>query len=67
MDFYQIVTYLEKEVLIPVPTLEERFEIIKEHLALQVAYAGEDRGIKEMRNTLLGIFRVIWRPESGIR
>jgi nifR3 family TIM-barrel protein len=55
--FDQIVTYLEKEVLIPVPTLEERFEIIKEHLALQVAYAGEDRGIKEMRKHLAWYFK----------
>ena len=55
--FGQIVTYLEKEVLIPDPTLDERFEIIKEHLALQVAYVGEERAIREMRKHLAWYFK----------
>lgn len=48
----QVAAYLEKGILIPEPPLEEQFDIIKEHLALQVAYSGEERGIKEMRKHL---------------
>lgn len=55
--FGQIATYLEKEVLIPDPTLDERFEIIKDHLALQVAYVGEERAIREMRKHLAWYFK----------
>ncbi len=55
--FGQVVVYLEKGLLIPEPSLEERFEIIEEHLALQVAYSGEERGIKEMRKHLAWYFK----------
>lgn len=55
--FGQVTAYLEKGVLMPEPSLDERFEIIQEHLALQVAYAGEERGIKEMRKHLAWYFK----------
>ncbi len=53
----QIATYLEKGILIAEPSLEEQFEIIKEHITLQVAYSGEERGIKEMRKHLAWYFK----------
>lgn len=53
----QVTAYLQKGVLIPEPSLEEQFNIIKEHLTLQVAYSGEERGIKEMRKHLAWYFK----------
>lgn len=55
--FGQVAAYLEKGIMVPEPSLEERFEIIKEHLGLQVAYSGEERGIKEMRKHLAWYFK----------
>lgn len=55
--FGQILAYLDKGVIIAEPQIEERFKIIKEHIGLQVAYAGEKRGIKEMRKHLAWYFK----------
>ncbi len=55
--FGQVVAYLEKGVLISEPPLEEQFNIIRDHLALQIAYSGEERGIKEMRKHLAWYFK----------
>ena len=55
--FGQILAYLEKGLIIADPQIEERFKIIKEHIALQVAYSGEKRGIKEMRKHLAWYFK----------
>lgn len=55
--FGQVTAYLEKGVLTPEPSLEERFAIIKEHLVLQVAFSGEERGIREMRKHLAWYFK----------
>jgi len=53
----QIVNYLENGILTPAPALAEQFKLIKEHLELQVAQAGEDRGVREMRKHLAWYFR----------
>ncbi|NLY76116.1 MAG: tRNA dihydrouridine synthase DusB [Firmicutes bacterium] len=55
--FGQVRAYLEKGILIPEPSLKEQFGIIREHLALQVAYSGEERGVKEMRKHLGWYFK----------
>lgn len=55
--FGQVVAYLEGGELIPEPSLEEQFKIIYEHIALQVAYVGEERGLKEMRKHLAWYFK----------
>ena len=36
----------------PPPTVRERFALIRRHLTAQVAFCGEERGIKEMRKHL---------------
>ncbi|HEY8393012.1 MAG TPA: tRNA dihydrouridine synthase DusB [Capillibacterium sp.] len=36
----------------PPPTVQERFALIRRHLADQIAFCGEERGIKEMRKHL---------------
>lgn len=53
----RVAAYLKKGIIVPEPSLEERFEIIKEHLALQVAYSGEEHGIKQMRKHLAWYFK----------
>jgi tRNA-dihydrouridine synthase len=50
--FGQVVHYLEKGVLLPDPPLSQQFQLIQKHLALQVAYSGEERGLLEMRKHL---------------
>ncbi|HEX7714878.1 MAG TPA: tRNA dihydrouridine synthase DusB [Bacillota bacterium] len=50
--FRQVSVYLETGTLVPDPPLAKQFETIRQHLRLQVAYAGEARGIKEMRKHL---------------
>ncbi|NLM37788.1 MAG: tRNA dihydrouridine synthase DusB [Firmicutes bacterium] len=36
----------------PPPTMDERFALIRRHLAAQVEFCGEERGVKEMRKHL---------------
>lgn len=55
--FEQVVRFLETGEILPVPALEEQFAIIRKHLHLQIAYAGEIRGIKEMRKHLAWYFK----------
>lgn len=50
--FRQVSVYLDTGELISQPSLVEQFAVIRKHLRLQVAYAGEERGIKEMRKHL---------------
>ncbi|MGE5604992.1 MAG: tRNA dihydrouridine synthase DusB [Bacteroidota bacterium] len=53
----QVVAYLEKGILIPEPSWEEQFNIIKEHIRLQVEYVGAERAIREMRKHLAWYFK----------
>jgi nifR3 family TIM-barrel protein len=53
----QVATYLEKGIIIPEPPWEEKFDIINEHIGLQVEYIGEERGVKEMRKHLAWYFK----------
>lgn len=50
--FRQVFVYLRTGALVSDPPLAEQFMTIRRHLRLQVAYAGEERGIKEMRKHL---------------
>lgn len=55
--FRECRAYLEKGVLIPPPSLNERIEILKIHLQRSVEYKGERRTILEMRKFYSGYFR----------
>lgn len=37
---------------LPVPTVAERFALIRRHLSAQIEFCGEERGVKEMRKHL---------------
>mgnify|MGYP004631441525 CR=1 FL=1 len=50
--FKNILNNLDNEKDIYVPTLKERFEVIKQHIELEVKQKGENVGIKEMRKHL---------------
>lgn len=50
--FKNILKNLDNEKDIYVPTLKERFEVIKQHIELEVKQKGENVGIKEMRKHL---------------
>lgn len=55
--FEQVTSFLETGGLKPDPDLDRKFQIIKEHLRLQVEFSGEIRGIKEMRKHLAWYFK----------
>ena len=50
--FKNILNNLDNEKDIYVPTPKERFEVIKQHIELEVKQKGENVGIKEMRKHL---------------
>ena len=50
---YRIEEYLKTGKIIPTPTFEEKIEMLKEHLRLEVEFMGEKNGIKFMRITNL--------------
>ncbi|MCL6589068.1 MAG: tRNA dihydrouridine synthase DusB [Firmicutes bacterium] len=45
----QIIGYLDNGVLKPDPDLAERMGIMLRHMEEQIAFSGEDRGLREMR------------------
>lgn len=47
--FQRVIHYLETGEKLPLPTLEERAEKMREHLELLVEYKGDHRGIQEAR------------------
>ena len=47
--FKRVVNFLEKGEKLPLPTVEERCRVMKEHLELLVEYKGAYRGIQEAR------------------
>jgi tRNA-dihydrouridine synthase B len=55
--FDQVVGFLVKGQLKAGPELAERFTVIVDHLRYQIAYAGETRGVKEMRKHLAWYFK----------
>lgn len=55
--FEQVTRYLTTGEILGEPELGRRFQIIHDHLRLQVAYSGESRGIKEMRKHLAWYFK----------
>lgn len=55
--FRQISEYLENGQIVAEPSLTEKFQIIEEHLKLQVEFFGEQRGIKQMRKQLAWYFK----------
>ena len=50
--FSQIIHYLETGQYLPKPSIEEKYEIIKEHLNLLVDKKGEEVAVKEFRKYL---------------
>jgi len=55
--FRECKTYLNKGVLIPPPSLQERAEILRIHIQRSVEYKGEKRTVLEMRKFYSGYFR----------
>jgi nifR3 family TIM-barrel protein len=55
--FGQVVSFLEKSVILPAPSIERQFQIIEKHLQLQIQYSGEHRGLLEMRKHLSWYFK----------
>lgn len=55
--FNQVARYLENGQISAELELSRKFQIIDEHLRLQVEYSGESRGIKEMRKHLAWYFK----------
>jgi tRNA-dihydrouridine synthase B len=55
--FRQVTAYLQENRMLPGPSLAERFQTVRDHLELQVAYCGETRAIKEMRKHLAWYFK----------
>lgn len=46
---YRTEKYLNEEILLPEPCLEEKVSMLKKHLDLQIAFRGEEHGIKFFR------------------
>lgn len=46
---YRIEKYLNEDILIPEPTLKEKISMLKKHLDFQIAFRGEETGIKFFR------------------
>ncbi len=46
---HRIEKYLNEDILIPEPTLEEKIKMLKKHLDFQIAFRGEETGIKFFR------------------
>lgn len=55
--FRQARHYLDHQELLPEPTVEERVELLKEHLRLSVSYKGERAGVIELRKHYAGFLR----------
>lgn len=46
---YRIEKYINEGILLPEPPLEEKISMLKKHLASQIAFRGEETGIKFFR------------------
>ncbi len=46
---YRIEKYLNEDILLPEPTLAEKISMLKKHLDFQIAFRGEETGIKFFR------------------
>jgi len=46
---YRVEKYLNEGILIPEPNLEEKILMLKKHLDMQIAFRGEETGIKFFR------------------
>ncbi len=57
--FKQIKAYLKDGTIIPLPTINERVDICKEHLKSSIEWKGEVTGIAEMRKHYSGYFKGI--------
>ena len=57
--FKQIKSYIKDGTIIPLPTINERVEICKEHLKNSIEWKGEVTGIAEMRKHYSGYFKGI--------
>jgi len=55
--FRQAKSYRESGILPPDPSLTEKIELLKMHLAYSVEYKGENRGVVEMRKHYAGYLK----------
>jgi tRNA-dihydrouridine synthase B len=55
--FRQARQYLDRGELLPEPTLEDRVDLLKQHLRLAVEYKGERKGVIELRKHYAGFLR----------
>ena len=62
--FREAKYYLETGLEPPPPTIEERFEILLEHLKLEMKYKGDKRGIYEFRKNYTGYLKGLYNSHS---
>ncbi len=55
--FNQAKHYVLTDELLPLPTIEERFRVLNEHLHLSVEFKGERKGVIEFRKHYAGYLR----------
>ena len=55
--FRNIITYLEKGILLPEPTVEEKMDLAIRHLKLLVEYKGEYTAVREIRKILFAYIK----------
>lgn len=55
--FREIKTYLEQNIEVPAPSLDERIQILQVHLRNEIKYKGEKSTILEMRSFYSGYFK----------
>ena len=55
--FQQAKHYMATGKLVPEPTIEERVDLLREHLKLSVAFKGERAGVIELRKHYSGFLR----------
>jgi tRNA-dihydrouridine synthase B len=55
--FRQAKHYMQHRDLLPEPTIEERVDLLREHLRLSVEFKGERAGVIEMRKHYAGFLR----------
>ena len=57
--FNQVKHYLKTGTILPLPTLEERVKVVKEHLDFSIKWKGDRLGIVEMRRHYANYFKGI--------
>jgi len=55
--FDEVKTFLNSEILLPPPNINERINVLIEHLQIAIQIKGERRAILEMRKHYSGYFK----------